>query len=383
MIEKVFIVSSVPLTEPVVRNRLFPFFEVFLHRGCKVSCICPKSSYELSGLPEGVVLETVDIELVKTSNFIKRAFKEASDAKLLLKKAASLSDGVFLITIPSMFLAFLSPFYLSKKTAILDVRDLSWEYLSEASLVQRSAKRFFRLLFKCSVSFFKLVCATNETEVDFVKKINNRLEVVHVSNGIRLAQFNQLKNSKLSGDKRFTVSYIGNIGLAQNLETLVDAARQLPGLEFKIVGSGVEENKIRALVAQYGLENVQLTGRVSWEQVLCYYDSTHVLYAQLSEEFSGAMPSKLYEYLSTGKPVVYGGQGQAVETLNQFEGCHVVPPCEPAALADKLLELLARAEENKLSTKNKEVIKKNYIRENAAKLLAEKASQLSMGSDFK
>lgn len=381
MTKNISIVTSVPLTEPVVRNRLFPFFEVFVQKGYIVRCICPQSNFCAEQLPDGVLLEQSEVDFFKPDSFIKRALKEAKGVAKLLKKAKDLGDEQVLVTIPSMFFAFLSPLYLHNQIAIIDVRDLSWEYLSENSLHQRLAKRLFRFWFKRSIGFFNLVAATNETELDYIRKIDKRVNPVHVSNGIRRMQFQQLRETKASEADQFTVAYVGNIGLAQKLDTLVEAARQLPELKFKIVGSGIDEQRVNALVQKYKLKNFEMIGRVSWETVLQYYCSAHVLYAQLSPDFSGAMPSKLYEYLATGKPIVYGGYGQAVDILKQFETCHVVTPCDPDVLVKKLSELCSNERNAELSNANKVLIEDKYIREDNAELLANEVKVLSMAKD--
>lgn len=373
---KISIVTSAPLTEPVVRNRLFPFFEVFQQHGYKVRCICPQSDFNVEHLPEGVTLEQVVIDFVKPRSFVKRALKEAKDASSLLDRAKTLGDEQVLVTIPSMFLAFFAPIYLRKTVPLIDIRDLSWEYLAENFLIQRLAKRLFRIWFKHSIGFFKLVAATNETEVTYIRNLDKKIDPLLITNGIRRQQFQQLQNTLPSAEKKLTVAYIGNVGLAQRLDTLVEAARRLPEIQFNIVGSGIDESRVRDLIKRYRLENVEMTGRVSWERVLKYYDSAHYLYAQLAPEFSGAMPSKLYEYLSTGKSVIYGGCGQAVEILNQFDGCHVIKPCDPAVLAEKLLELHEGIDRQVLFVTNREVIEKKYVRENAAKLLVERAASI-------
>lgn len=373
---KISIVTSAPLTEPVVRNRLFPFFEVFQQHGYKVRCICPQSDFNVEHLPEGVTLEQVVIDFVKPRSFVKRALKEAKDASSLLDRAKALGDEQVLVTIPSMFLALFAPIYLRKTVPLIDIRDLSWEYLAENFLIQRLAKRLFRIWFKHSIGFFKLVAATNETEVAYIRNLDKKIDPLLITNGIRRQQFQQLQNTLPSAEKKLTVAYIGNVGLAQRLDTLVEAARRLPEIQFNIVGSGIDESRVRDLIKRYRLENVEMTGRVSWECVLKYYDSAHYLYAQLAPEFSGAMPSKLYEYLSTGKSVIYGGCGQAVEILNQFDGCHVIKPCDPAVLAEKLLELHEGIDRQVLFVTNREVIEKKYVRENAAKLLVERAASI-------
>src|SRR5690554_6727645 len=139
------------------------------------------------------------------------------------------------------------------------------------------------------------------------------------------------------------------MGLAQQLTTLVEAARALPAIQFNLVGAGIDEPRVKALIQKYGLQNITLTGRVTWQEVLFYYNASHVLYAQLAPEYAGAMPSKLYEYLSTGKPIVYGGQGQAVEILTEFENCFVVPPYNTSELVTLLTRLQTAASDFQLS----------------------------------
>lgn len=363
--KSISIVSSVPLTEPVIRNRLFPFFEAFTSRGVQVRCVCPKSEFDSSNLPEKVMLEEVDINFTKPNSFVKRAFKEASDVAALLKRAKKMDDERVLVTIPSMFFAFLAPIILRNKNVFMDVRDLSWEYLSEKSLIQRLAKRTFRFLFKRSVPFFKSITATNETEIEYIKEQKTGLTVHHVSNGIQLQQFLELSKIMPSENNDFTVSYIGNIGLAQHLDTLVETAKLLPDISFKIIGSGIDDERIASLISQYGLKNIEMTGRVSWDEVIACYNNTHVLYAQLTPDFSGAMPSKLYEYLSTGKQIVYGGQGQAVATLKQFDACITVPPCNAETLASAITNLQNEMDRQYLSQKNRQIIEARYIREKA------------------
>lgn len=372
MVQRISIVSSVPLTEPVIRNRLLPFFEEFTRRNVVVRCVCPKSELDLSLLPEGVIIDEVNINFKKHNSFLKRALQEARDARRLLKYVSLQNDKIVLVTIPSMFLAFFIPVYLRKKDVLLDIRDLSWEYLDSKLFVQKVAKLVFKRLFRYSLNFVKLVTATNKTEVAYIKSIKPGCNILHVSNGIRKQQYEQLEKVTANSVNKFTVSYIGNIGLAQDLSTLIGAAKMLPNIAFKIVGAGIDEQRITSLIVQSQLDNVEMVGRVSWDKLIGYYNNTHVLYAQLTPNFSGAMPSKLYEYLATGKKVIYAGEGQAVETLEEFENCTVIAPCDIDKLVIELKEIKKTMDRDYLSTKNQKVIKNKYIRENAARSFIEK-----------
>ena len=62
------------------------------------------------------------------------------------------------------------------------------------------------------------------------------------------------------------------------------------------------------------------------DNVLEIYKNTDILYAQLSKEFSSAIPSKLYEYLASGKCIIYGGYGEALKKLKDFENVFFVKP---------------------------------------------------------
>lgn len=369
-VKTVVIISSVPLSEPVSRNRLVPFCNLFLEERINVSLVCPKSESNTHAHPAGVSLIEVELETNKPESFIKRAIKEANDVAALLKAAKAQEADAYLPSMPSMFLAFLSPLYLPKKRSFIDVRDLTWEYLSDKSFLQRLSKRVFRFLFKITINFYQLVAVTNTAELTYVNKVwKGKKTPLLVSNGITQEQFDKLQLTQPANNEKLTITYIGNIGIAQDLETLVEAAKQLPNVLFKIVGAGIEYEKIQNLVAVEKISNVVFTGRIPWDSVKKNYDNTNILYAQLTPDFAGAMPSKLYEYLSTGKYIIYGGQGQAVDKLSEFNNNQVIPPSDSKALVDAIKKAAERTDISQLSQENRQQIKEHYIRENTARKL--------------
>lgn len=368
--KKIVIVSSWPLSEPVVRNRITPFIKLLLQAGCDVCLVCPRNSGNESQLQPGVQLHEVSLKLDKPNGFFSRAICEAWDALILLKYAKNIQTNTLLLTIPSMFLAFFAPFSLRGRKVVLDVRDLTWEYLSDEKALTWFSKRVFRLTFKHSLNFFRLVAVTNSTELDYVRNMwRGSTAPVLVSNGITRQQFDNLADLNALESDVVSVAYIGNIGLAQRLDTLVEAAKQLPDVNFTIIGAGTDYERISTLVAEKKLKNILLTGRVSWEAVREHYDRIDILYAQLAPEYSGAMPSKLYEYLATGKYIIYGGQGQAAEILEGFDHYQLIIPCDVLGLVAAVKSYANRCGREKLSHKNREKIRADYIREDAAEKL--------------
>ena len=88
--------------------------------------------------------------------FIGRAIQEVIFTRRLYKELEEKKYDKILVSIPSMFLFFCAPFWFSRRSH-LDIRDLTWEYLSETSALQKFAKTIFRFLAKKRASSFASV----------------------------------------------------------------------------------------------------------------------------------------------------------------------------------------------------------------------------------
>ena len=85
----------------------------------------------------------------------------------------------------------------------------------------------------------------------------------------------------------------------------------------------------------------------------------------MDEKFKTAMPSKLYEYASAGLPIIYGGEGTAVEFVKNLENARAIKPNNKKELKEAIL--FFQSKDGFCSKKNQDFIKKNYIREEEAK----------------
>ncbi len=109
--------------------------------------------------------------------------------------------------------------------------------------------------------------------------------------------------------EEFEVLYGGTIGEAQKLDTLIEAARILQerkaGINIKIVGDGMEKKNLQAIVKRENLKNVQFCDLVPENEFRKLMMQTSVLVVTLREESKGmSVPSKLYTYLTAGKPIL-------------------------------------------------------------------------------
>ncbi len=349
--------------ENASRNRVLSFVNSFLAAGHQVKLISMDDEKFQLLEHENFLHFKIPFVDTKISSFIKRALMEMKIASLALEKANEFNCDVNLITIPSMFLLHLSFLLKSGKTKILDIRDLSWEYLDTKSLINRIAKRVFTQSALVNLKKFDLISVTNDHEFDYISKhVCNKELIVKVPNGVSLSVFEKLSHVQQNHSNQFTVTYIGNVGLAQDLSTLIEASKLLPHIQFNIVGTGTDFERINTLVDS-NQQNLNFWGRRQFNELLEIYNQSDVLYAQLTPEFSTAMPSKLYEYLSTGKYVLYGGLGVAGKTLENFQNVSLITPCNIEVLKNEIQHLQENGKYQQLSLENREKIKSEYLRD--------------------
>ena len=143
--------------------------------------------------------------------------------------------------------------------------------------------------------------------------------------------FNKKKYLKRS-NRSFIISYIGTIGMAHCIQTIIDAAKILSinnkdlKIEFQIIGDGADSEKIKtqALI----MDNVKVFSAVSKEKVLEYLDKSDagIIHLRKNNLFKTVVPSKMFEYMAMGIPILHGVDGESHEILKRhnlgiyFEG---------------------------------------------------------------
>jgi glycosyltransferase involved in cell wall biosynthesis len=156
------------------------------------------------------------------------------------------------------------------------------------------------------------------------------------SNGIR---------NEFGWEDKFLVLYSGTLGWVRPLETVVEAARHLsdqPDIHFVFVGDGQKRKALENMVRDYGLKNVSFTGPQPLESIPYFLKASDVLIESLKEVPVArlAFPSKLFEYMASGRPVVFGGgEGEAIRELETAGGALTYPTDSPEALSEIILKL--------------------------------------------
>lgn len=170
-------------------------------------------------------------------------------------------------------------------------------------------------------------------------------------------------------NSRFVVSYIGTIGRAHGLEIVLDAAEKLKERDdadeilFNFVGTGAEKAYLERRAKERDLDNVQFLGRLPKTEVPEIYELSDVALVHLRDEplFESAMPSKMFEAMASGTPIVMGVRGEASRIVRKGD---VGTPFEPENASELLRALLRYVDEEELRSHHgstaMEFVRENY-----------------------
>ena len=144
---------------------------------------------------------------------------------------------------------------------------------------------------------------------------------------------------------RFSVVFAGTMGMAQGLDVVLDAAKLVadatPGVQFVLVGDGVETTRLQKRVAHECLGNVRIMPRVALNEVADILCAADVLLVTLRSDplFEITIPSKTQFYLCIGKPILMAVRGEAASLIEQAKSGLCIAPSCAEALADAVLRL--------------------------------------------
>jgi glycosyltransferase involved in cell wall biosynthesis len=143
--------------------------------------------------------------------------------------------------------------------------------------------------------------------------INNfvsKEKFIWISNGVDL---NNIKYTKKQKTDKFVICYMGAIGVSNNLDLLVDVAKRLKNKEdiyFRIIGSGVEKEKLKNRVNVEKLNNISIESAVSKDKVSGILQLSDVLFLSLIDSplyRFGISLNKLFDYMAAGRVVLFAG----------------------------------------------------------------------------
>lgn len=164
--------------------------------------------------------------------------------------------------------------------------------------------------------------------------------------------------------------YIGAHGISHGLTSVADAAAKLAhdGVHVAFVGEGAARGELVARVNELGASNITLHAGVPRWEVPTVLAAADICLVPLRDVplFERFIPSKIFEYLAAGKPVVGALRGEAAGILKRA-GAVVVAPQDPDALATAIRALAGDPERRAaMGAASREFVTRNYDRRELA-----------------
>jgi glycosyltransferase involved in cell wall biosynthesis len=151
----------------------------------------------------------------------------------------------------------------------------------------------------------------------------------------------------------FPVVFAGNIGTAQAVEVIVEAAALLQSnlaIQFVIFGQGSRWEWMQSQVVARGLKNLHLMGQYPVETMPSVMQKAGALLVTLADEsiFALTVPNKVQAYLASGRPIVACLNGEGARLIEESQAGLSVPAQDAPALAATILKLSQLSESERI-----------------------------------
>jgi colanic acid biosynthesis glycosyl transferase WcaI len=265
---------------------------------------------------------------------------------------------------------------------VFEVRDLWPESLAavgaggEGTLLHRTLGAIAGFLYRHADRIVVVTPAFEDHLIQYWNVPASKISVVE--NGVetdlfRLDPAAMEVRKQLGLEDRFLICYIGTMGNAHGLETLIAAAEELrtalPNAMFLLIGEGAEKERIVELAAARGLTNLQFLSQQRREQIPSYISAADICLVMLkkTELFKTVIPTKLLEYMACQRPVVVAVDGLARQIVEEASGGIFVEPENSKALVKAVLDLARDPERRRqMGTCGRQYIVSKFSREETA-----------------
>lgn len=213
-----------------------------------------------------------------------------------------------------------------------------------------------------------------------------------LKNGVDTKKFKPLAQAEaraeLGWGSQFIALYAGTHGLAQGLDTLLDAAellRSMTDIRIVLVGEGAAKQALMAQAKQRDLTNVEFLESRPHDQMPQLLAASDVCLIPLKKLslFEGALPSKMFEAMACARPIVLSVAGEARRLAEREAGSAIaVEPENADELASAILHLYEHPEEARtLGQQGRAFVEKHFDRDRLVVTLEARIASLLNYSD--
>lgn len=271
-----------------------------------------------------------------------------------------------------------------RRPFVFELRDLWPESIKTVGAMKdsvwlRAMERLELFLYRKSAA---VVAVTQSFRRDLIRRGIDGDKIHVVTNGVDLSRFHPVERdeglakrlgldsapmAEAAGSgplarRPFIAGYIGTHGMAHALETVLEAARRIrerdagqaasdgsgpvdgdevPPIWFVLLGDGAQKPALKARAAAMGLDNVLFLDTVPKAEVVQYWSllDVAIIHLRKADNFTQVIPSKLFECMGMGIPMLHGVAGESAEIVEREGVGLVFEPENPEALCAGLLRL--------------------------------------------
>lgn len=174
--------------------------------------------------------------------------------------------------------------------------------------------------------------------------------------------------SAIKSDENLVVSYFGNMGICQDLDTIIDAMHQMKDegkVKFIFAGHGSKMEKLKDIVVKESLKNVTVFDFLHGQDFLDALDISDCFVVSLAEGLTGlCVPSKTYSYMMAGKPVIaiMGADSDIVRDLNENNAGFAIQVGDSSKMVSAIKELRDHKKRIKMGENCRNVFLQKYTK---------------------
>lgn len=205
---------------------------------------------------------------------------------------------------------------LSGSKLVSNISDL-WP-LSALELGAMSKGRLYRFLEKLETFVYSrsaAVLGQSQEIVDYISAGGHNSYLFR--NGVDYSRFADIPVNRIGGDRKAIV-YAGLLGVAQGILNIcksVDFGKL--GLEFHIFGAGAEKEDIMEFISRNPDRGIVYNGVVKREEIPAMLKRYDAALIPLTKNIYGAVPSKIYEAMAAGLPIIFSGEGEGARIIQE------------------------------------------------------------------
>lgn len=364
-----FLTDNFPPEVNAPASRTFEHCREWVRAGHKVTVITCAPNFPTGKLFEGYrnrlfARETMEgMEVVRvwsyiTANagFLRRTLDYLSF--MVTATPASLRVGrpdVVIATSPQFFTACAGYLVgkLRRAPFVFELRDLWPESIRAVGAMKQSL--LLDWLEKLELFLYRRAAAVVAVTNAFKRNLEARgidgSKIHVVTNGADLTRFQPTQTDRelaeaLGLHGKFVAGYIGTHGLAHALETLLEAAALLQAegrdnIHLLFLGDGASKEALVARAKELELENVTFVDSVPKADVVRYWSllDVSIIHLRRTDLFTTVIPSKLFECMAMGIPVLHGVRGESAQIVEAEGAGLTFEPEDATQLRDRLVEL--------------------------------------------